>query len=152
MKAQDWTDPTPASVRAEAAARAADDARRVAREVRRPGASLTSSSRPAPARSYTPDQEAELSRRGVEMAAMGLLRDPAEQEAHRPGPAWDRAAIRAADEVGEPCACGTTPDRICLAHFALQGHRRHIRPGYSDRPALHDAQRGKTNRRPYEDA
>jgi hypothetical protein len=58
-----------------------------------------------------------------------LVLTPEEQAARRPGPGRDRAALLAMDEAGEPCACGTEQWQICLAHFGLTGHRRHVRPG-----------------------
>jgi hypothetical protein len=57
-----------------------------------------------------------------------VVHTPEEQAQRRAGPGSDRAAILAADEAGEPCACGTTREEMCLAHYGLQGHRRHVRP------------------------
>jgi hypothetical protein len=34
----------------------------------------------------------------------------------------------AADRIGEPCSCGAKDRTPCLAHHAILGHRRNVRP------------------------
>jgi hypothetical protein len=79
-----------------------------------------------------------------------LIRTDEEQAALKGN---DRAAILAMDERGDHCACGVEPDQICLAHWAIHGHRRHVRPGRqtNDKRAHRQVGRPRYTPDPYDD-
>jgi hypothetical protein len=121
------TDPTPTSLRREAAERQAQPT--------------------APAKSESVakrrnDPEAEAAARGVEPAADGLVRTAKDNQRRRYSGYQDENAILAADRRGEPCSCSATDETPCLAHHALTGRRRWLRPRHGRGWA------GRTERRP----
>jgi hypothetical protein len=111
VKAHRWTAPTPVRTPVPSAAPAEQ------RQSQRP--------KQQPAREPT----AEEVQAAAEVSSAGLLVS-ADQNARRKArqPDRDRRAQFRRDKAGAPCGCGSSPGVVCLAHYALTGHRRHIRP------------------------
>jgi hypothetical protein len=104
-----WTEPTPTSLRQEKAQK----------EAQRPA------NRPRPALARRPLTPEELANAAT-ISSDRLVR-PAPKRNHPR--AKEHVIAVAQDQAGEPCSCGLTAGAACALHGALDGHRRHVRPG-----------------------